>query len=441
MGIEVVNGSVSTFVAGSLYAFGLEKASLVDIFIQRVLCVSLVEIMVHTINSLSYSFPSTASFVICSMITIFWFARQDSEIKQESECVTSSCTLEENELSLLLETGKPLCSPNRNPETSPCCSPLMILYSPSLEKTKENNQIFQASSKKIVDDLAESFKAIHSLDSDIAKDAFWDMLVTDLGKKRREIAQQQESPEFELFGELKTDRLSTQLAYQYNEYGEVLQKKILRNLPSSNDGTFTMIDKDVEIRIVKETSKGSWSYELDTPLSIIQNKYPTCTSCWTVCVSFIPEESGVPAQIMSYIALPVDSLLDSCTNNKRPFILNELVSNHVKNKIKQCFFDCFNCPITADGKAPKENVAKFRYFFAQASIYSRGSASIGEWIEKAIYKHHRYKFEYNYPLLDCLERPSADLDAFNSFGTTEFKADYCLKAQLELIPKLRPVST
>jgi len=119
-----------------------------------------------------------------------------------------------------------------------------------------------------------------------------------------------------------------------------------------------------------------------------------------------------------------------------PIVVNEVVSVELKNKIKVCFFDCFNVK-SGNEERLKEKVAKLRYYLAFASMFSRGSAAIAEWIEEGIYQFHGYEFDYKYASIDCEERPSADLDAFCSLTLTESVKDYISKVHLSSSSSLK----
>ncbi len=93
------------------------------------------------------------------------------------------------------------------------------------------------------------------------------------------------------------------------------------------------------------------------------------------------------------------------------------------------FEECVN----SKGKDPetiKKNVAAFRYLFAHAMPYERGSAAIGEWFEKAIYKHCGYDFSSG---------SSADLNALTSLSMSDFEGVYLLNAVLTERPPEKPV--
>lgn len=51
----------------------------------------------------------------------------------------------------------------------------------------------------------------------------------------------------------------------------------------------------------------------------------------------------------------------------------------------------------------KDQVALIRYLFAHAMPFSRGSAAIGEWLEKTIYQYHGYECERNPETMGDLE--------------------------------------
>ncbi len=77
----------------------------------------------------------------------------------------------------------------------------------------------------------------------------------------------------------------------------------------------------------------------------------------------------------------------------------------------------------------KENVALFRYLFAHAGPYSRGSAMVGELLEKAIYQYHNYNVHYG--IESSTRRSLADLDAILTFTLQDYMQIYLSKVSLE----------
>jgi Avirulence protein len=65
----------------------------------------------------------------------------------------------------------------------------------------------------------------------------------------------------------------------------------------------------------------------------------------------------------------------------------------------------------------KDRAALVRYLFAHAMPYVRGSAAIGEWFEKTIYRFHGYECTYN-------TRMMGDLEALTSLWSTFRKERY-----------------
>jgi hypothetical protein len=61
----------------------------------------------------------------------------------------------------------------------------------------------------------------------------------------------------------------------------------------------------------------------------------------------------------------------------------------------------------------KKEVALIRYLFAHSMPYSRGSAAIGEWIEKSVYSYHNFSCEHKSTTMGDLEAFAAPL--FSSF--------------------------
>jgi hypothetical protein len=60
----------------------------------------------------------------------------------------------------------------------------------------------------------------------------------------------------------------------------------------------------------------------------------------------------------------------------------------------------------------KNQVALFRYLFAHAMPFSRGSAAVGEWLEKAIYQYQGYHCKHNPSLLGDCEALTASWSTF-----------------------------
>ncbi|MGZ3633642.1 MAG: hypothetical protein ACXU9U_00275 [Parachlamydiaceae bacterium] len=66
----------------------------------------------------------------------------------------------------------------------------------------------------------------------------------------------------------------------------------------------------------------------------------------------------------------------------------------------------------------RNTVGLIRYLFSHAMPFSRGSATIGEWIEKIIYNSHGFKFEHKIGTKGDLEALTAPL--WSTFITEKY---------------------
>jgi hypothetical protein len=65
----------------------------------------------------------------------------------------------------------------------------------------------------------------------------------------------------------------------------------------------------------------------------------------------------------------------------------------------------------------KSRIALFRYYFAHAMPFERGSAAIAEWFETALYAHHQLILHYN-------REKMVDLEALTTYSLSEFVEKY-----------------
>ena len=77
----------------------------------------------------------------------------------------------------------------------------------------------------------------------------------------------------------------------------------------------------------------------------------------------------------------------------------------------------------------KEKVAELRYIFAQSMPYQRGSAAVGEWLEKSIYRQFGFECDYQpaYP------KDSVDTAAVTSLTYSQYLKRYEKLVQLKVI--------
>jgi hypothetical protein len=309
--------------------------------------------------------------------------------------------------------------PVNNPR--PCYIPNPERFSLSMETARKDQELFQGYSNLMIEGLSEQFQGLQKEEPERIQ--YWNSLTKFLGYHRCLIAKSQGTRNKEDFGVIRNCYIATLLDSQYEEYGETLQRKILDNLPKLDGSDIIVRDGQVELRIVKWMS--TFKEEQDLFSLNLMQRCKTATSSWNVIVSLVPDDQKGSSEMISCAVLPfVDDVV-----KERPTFINRVPSTQLKEVLVDSFFECISTSSLSIEEL-KGKVAKFRYFFAHASIYLRGSAAIGEWIEKAIYKSHGLSLEYKYPTLDRPERPLADLDAFLSFGPSEFIADYCEKAHV-----------
>lgn len=76
----------------------------------------------------------------------------------------------------------------------------------------------------------------------------------------------------------------------------------------------------------------------------------------------------------------------------------------------------------------KEKSALFKYLFSHATPYERGSAAIGEWLERSLYLYHGYSMTYS-------DQYSPDLEALiEPFGNFWKKYNDIVKVEKKLLP-------
>ncbi len=79
--------------------------------------------------------------------------------------------------------------------------------------------------------------------------------------------------------------------------------------------------------------------------------------------------------------------------------------------------DLFGKCIQSNASDLESNMVRFCYFYTHVMPFSRGSALIREWLERAIYGVHNYKIKHS-------PEQSLDLEAFSSFSLEEFTPKY-----------------
>ncbi len=89
-----------------------------------------------------------------------------------------------------------------------------------------------------------------------------------------------------------------------------------------------------------------------------------------------------------------------------PFLLEPLLGD-----IAKLFKEAVITP-SSELQQIKERVALFKYYFSHSAPYHRGSAAIGEWMERAIYRSHGYEARYFDHVCSDLEALVAPLSTF-----------------------------
>lgn len=226
-------------------------------------------------------------------------------------------------------------------------------------------------------------------------------LLEDLGRKRRDLAETQESRYKERFGRLRvadediiqiTSSWDTPLCEQYTDYGMKI-KHVLNELMKE------VIDSDSK-RVIESTEVNGFT----TRSTIRKMK----SNGYSLDIKLIHE--GKEDSLSGLSMLKYNSFIPTFSHST----LDQLPS------IKALLADIFKACLDSDSLTSlQKNIAIFRYLFAHACPYERGSAAVSEWIEKAIYLYKGYEVQYP-------EGYRIDLEAMTSLDLSEFVKDYML---------------
>ena len=153
-----------------------------------------------------------------------------------------------------------------------------------------------------------------------------------------------------------------------------------------------------------------------------------------ICANMDLEKRGTHYPLSQYfIFIDKSKLEESSIDFDRNVILTIL---HQSPKFSESSTEELNtyfirCVHSQTQQELKGHVAMFRYLFAHAAPYSRGSAMVGELLEKAIYQYHNYKVHYG--IESSTRRSLADLDALLAFTLQDYMQIYLSKVTLEKI--------
>ncbi len=212
-----------------------------------------------------------------------------------------------------------------------------------------------------------------------------------------------------------------------------LQDRYLSNLPDPQQTEYTSVLYE-RIRDYKRDCPSLYQHDrmsflitgmADTYPDLLINEYILVTPLMEInqgmcCLS----------QILIGMTVPLEQFLTS--EVETPIFILHQDAYLVEQSLEQCatlFQEAATWTPSQEVSALKEKVALFRYLFAQATPFIRGSAAIGEWIEMSLYASHgydAYRIQKGHHL-------SGDLAAF----TTSLFSDYLTyyHESIELVPR------
>lgn len=323
-------------------------------------------------------------------------------------------------------------------------------YSEGVYKPEKAQQIFKKLSKSAIDAIVEKMKSgIEDLDQILSFSA----------ERRKEIQEQQDNaqcdtgnldsllgkeelvkfqdtlneldpeplstaPQLNQFGKKREDSVSliTPLGAQYKSYGDFLKsrmKNLIKGKTASELGEGFTVSEEVKgsFGLVKVDIHVQYFSEIKVNENQVRK--------WVFEVS-IGEPFDSRIQASRYI------LLDENSNaglNADLQIEHQSVDEGKKMDphIRKLFKECLKKGIKKEELI--EKVAIFRWALTHRTYFERGSASIAEWIEKAIYQYHGYDFKYGMPN-QSQGQFCADLDAFCYLYLDDYLKTYKNKAIL-----------
>ncbi len=352
---------------------------------------------------------------------------------------------------------------SKTPTSSPCYIFLQDSYQSKTNKLPPT--YFEKTSKKIIKEIVKKIRnTIQRNGTGDAVGRCFLKLIDSLGQKRMKIAKKQETDEYIKFGQKRSLSLFTPLYHDstYGEYGKKFTNGLLnlyKNYRHTLESGSTMIIRDEKtqeytskftLQLVKNTPilanhLSDNAPQIDQGIAAYKTKmYEKPDEDLGVIYGHMDlEKNGVPYSLSDYFVFINKDFIDSPFEEKAIYhmILAHQDPRFIKNtmkEVKDCFIKCVN---SQSEQELKENVAIFRYLFAHMAPYNRGSASIAEWIEKALYKLKcpDKEFRYGDQHSSSNRRPLADLDALTAFTLSEFMEDYLSKIRLKKVdPKTSP---
>ncbi|MES2199360.1 MAG: hypothetical protein V4489_04250 [Chlamydiota bacterium] len=340
--------------------------------------------------------------------------------------------------------------------SKPCYVLVQDMY--QNETRKLPSTYFEEESRKVVNLIVKKIQnTIKKSKSGNAVGQCFLKLVDTLGRRRMKIAQEQNTDNYTKFGEKRLQLLCTPFLSKstYGEYAGKIKYNLLRlckdNINDLKSGrsvvkiskikgytskfTFRFIEKDEKIS--DNTSRSG----VDITTCLKMTMHATLREDPEADIGGIHghvdlEKNGVSYSCSDYCVLINKYFIGTYLEDKA---VGELILTHqdpdftekTMKEAKHLFTKCITCKSEQE---LKENMAIFRYLFAHMAPYNRGSASIAEWIEKAVYKLKCPKKEFRYgdQPIDSNRRPLADLDALAELiSLPEFMKDYLSKVVLE----------
>lgn len=289
--------------------------------------------------------------------------------------------------------------------------------------------------------ISAILEEIHNSKESNDLDILFHKLVLIGGNFRSKLAEIQESKDPHLFGKIRSGGLTTPfgLDNRYNEYTNAFffrkEAKLTTSIASSNQEGITEYIDPPEMGF-------SYSLEFCSVESLSNHPSPKYAQVKKGISKELPPPLKYKEILMEY--LEKDEIKISLSFyaicGKTDFDLFHLLlvsATQLDKWLQETLLDCLT-PYSNETEL-KKRIGLFRYLFAQRTPYSRGSAMIGEWFEKALYKFHCYDFVYKYDeVISNGGLPLGDLDAFASLGLTQFLKNYCRKAHLT-IPPPKPI--
>ena len=345
-------------------------------------------------------------------------------------------------------------------EEKPALQVNLSMYQPTEGLPKD---YFQTESKRVVNETVETIgKAVEKgVDLKAIFNKEFTGLVSSLGEERAKIARAQGSTArigySSAFGwqrrPNKGEEVFTSLnESQYKPYEKKFVQALRPLCRSFAQGQKAVIqDRAIhgyksQLAIVGQREKAPsrvFDYQLER-MGVVGDDLKSYDNTFYVEES-LEKDGQIHATSKYYVGVSNEDLSGSSEkkSSKDPLVvIYHQESDDAVPMMREVVASAFKECIDSKGKDPqviKEKLAIFRYLFAHATPYMRGSAAVGEWFEKAIYKHCGYDFEYKLPLSSSGEvtgRPTADLDVLTSLSLSEFMGDYLSKAVLtEISPE------